>query len=105
MTITIRQRTLENTRTPDRSCIYEAECEVDGRCYAATSRHGAPIELARLLVSARIPDQPVEGVTVGIKGGITYRSLHGMALWTYAEGAGALFAAGALEASARFYRR
>jgi hypothetical protein len=55
----MRQRPLENTRTPERSSIFEAECEIDGRRYSARSRHGAPNELARVLVSAGLPDQPV----------------------------------------------
>ena len=47
---------LENTRTAERSCSYEAECEVDGQRYSARSRHGAPNKLALLLVSAAVPD-------------------------------------------------
>jgi hypothetical protein len=86
--ITMRQRPLENTRTPERSSIFEAECEVDGRHYSARSRHGAPNELARLLVSAGVADQPVEVHHVGIKGCLSWRSLHEMALWTFAEGPG-----------------
>jgi hypothetical protein len=86
--ITMRQRPLETTRTADRSSVYEAECEVDGQCYSARSRNGAPNELARLLVAAGIPDQPVESHHAGIRGWITYRSLHQMARWTYEEGRG-----------------
>jgi hypothetical protein len=85
--ITMRQRPLENTRTPDRSCVYEAECEVDGRCYSTRSRHGAPNELARVLVSAGIPDQSVEVRHTDIKGCLCWRSLNEMARWTYAESA------------------
>jgi hypothetical protein len=84
--ITMRQRPLETTRTADRSSVYEAECEVDGQCYSARSRNGAPNELARVLVAAGIPDQPVESHHAGIKGWITYRSLHQMARWSYREG-------------------
>jgi hypothetical protein len=86
--ITMRQRPLENTRTPERSSIFEAECEVDGRRYSARSRHGAPNELARLLVSAGVADQPVEVRHAGIKGCLSWRSLHEMARWTYEESAG-----------------
>ena len=86
--ITMRQRPLENTRTPQRSSIFEAECEVDGRRYSDRSRHGAPNELARLLVSAGVPDQPVEVRHAGIKGCLSWRSLHEMARWTYEESAG-----------------
>ena len=79
------QRPLEDTRKPERSCVYEAECEVDGRRYSARSRHGAPCELARVLVSAGVPDQPVEVRQIGIKGCTTRRSLHELARWTYVE--------------------
>jgi hypothetical protein len=69
--ITMRQRPLENTRTPERSSFFEAECEVDGRRYAARSRRGAPNELAGVLVSAGVADQPVEVRHAGIKGCIS----------------------------------
>jgi hypothetical protein len=83
----MRQWPLESNRTPEKSCVFEAECEVDGRRYSARSRHGAPNELARALVSAGIADQPVEVRHVGIKGCISYRSLHELSLWTYQESA------------------
>jgi hypothetical protein len=86
--ITMRQRPLENTRTPERSSIFEAECEVDGQRYSARSRHGAPNELARLLVSAGVTDQPVEVRHAGIKGCLSWRSLHELGGWTYEESAG-----------------
>jgi hypothetical protein len=85
--ITMLQSPLENTRTLERASLYEAECEVDGRRYSARSRHGAPNELARVLVAAGAADQPVEVRQVGIKGCISYRSLHELALWTYEESA------------------
>jgi hypothetical protein len=83
----MRQWPLESTRTPEKSCFYEAECNVDGWRYSARSRHGAPNELARVLVSAGVADQPVEVRQVGIKGYISYRSLHEMARWIYQESA------------------
>jgi hypothetical protein len=70
------QRPLADNRTPERSCLYEAEGEVDGRRYSARSRHGAPNELARALVLAGVSDRPVEVCQAGVKGGLTYRSLH-----------------------------
>lgn len=85
--ITMRQRPLEHTRTPERSSVFEAECEVGDQRYSARSRHGAPNELARLLVSAGVPDQPVEVRQIGIKGCLSWRSLHEMARWTYEESA------------------
>ena len=78
---------LENTRTPERSCFYAAECEVDGQHYSARSRRGAANELARVLVCGGVPDQPVEIRQVGLKGRISYRSLHELARWTYEESA------------------
>jgi hypothetical protein len=81
------QRPLEHTQTPQRSCVYEAECEVDGRLYSARSRHGAASELARMLVPAGVADQPVEVRQVGIKGWMSHRSLHKLARWTYQESA------------------
>lgn len=85
--IRILQWPLESTRTPGRSCLYEVECEVDGRRYSARSRHEAPNELARVLVSAGVPDQPVEVRQVGIRGYLSWRSLHEMAPWSYEESA------------------
>jgi hypothetical protein len=76
--IRMRQWLLEGTWTPEKSCDFEAECEVDGRRYSAKSRHGAPNELARLLVSFGIADRPVEVKHAGIKGCITY---HSFARW------------------------
>ena len=85
--IVMLQRPLEETRTPERSCVYEAECEFDGRRNSARSRHGAANELARVLVSAGVPDQPPEIRQAGIKGCITWHSLHELARWTYHESA------------------
>jgi hypothetical protein len=73
------ERPLENSRTPERSCLYDAECEVGGQHYSARSRHGAANELARVLVCGGVPDQPVEIRQVGLKGCISYRSLHELA--------------------------
>ena len=83
--IKMRQWPLEGTRTSGKSCIFEAECEVDGQRYSARSRHGAPNELARVLVSAGVADQPVEVRQVGVKGYISYCALHELARWTYQE--------------------
>lgn len=90
--LTIAQRPLEATRTPERSCSWLAECEVAGGRFEVRSWRSAPAELARLLVAAGIPDQAVE-----IRGGVAslppdtvtlrFRSLHVMAKWTYEESA------------------
>ena len=85
--ILISQLPLEDPRTRQRSYIYEAECQVNGRRYSASARHGAPNELARVLISAGVADQPVNVRQVGIQGCISYRSLHKLARWTYQESA------------------
>jgi hypothetical protein len=51
----------EATRTPNSACIWVAEATIDGRRYAARSRHGAANELARQLVAARLADRPLSG--------------------------------------------
>jgi hypothetical protein len=78
---------LEDARTPEKSCVFEAECEVDGWGYSATSRHEAPNELAHLLVSTGVVDRPVEVRHAGIKGYATYGSLYEMARSIYQESA------------------
>ena len=62
---------------------------VDGQRYSARSRYGTSNQLARLLVAAGVADQPVEIRQVGIKGCISYRSLHELWLWAYQETASA----------------
>ena len=57
--IQIRQRLVPRSRTSTGS-LWQAETEIDGKTYSATSRHGAPQALARVLIDAGIPDQPVE---------------------------------------------
>lgn len=57
---------------------------IDG--YSARSRSGASFALARTLVDAGLPDQPVRVTQAGIAGYVTYRSLHRMAGLTIAEG-------------------
>jgi hypothetical protein len=96
--IKIRQRPIPRSRTQTGS-RWEASTEVDGKLYSAVSRHGAPQALARALVAAGIPDQPVEvrsevcisdnGAeirTEQLQGRISYRSLHAMAEATFEEG-------------------
>jgi len=56
---------------------------------ASTIRLGHVTEqrtkLARVLVCGGVPDQPVQIRQVGLKGYISYRSLHELARWTYEE--------------------
>lgn len=79
-----RQRPDEQHRT-NRGCPWVATCEIAGTSYAARSRSGAPYALARILVAAGIPDQPMSLVTQGLKGEMRFRSIHRMAGWTVAE--------------------
>jgi hypothetical protein len=76
---------LEETRTAAKGCAYMAACEIDGIPYSARSRHGAPNELARVLLAAGIPDQPMAVTHRGLKGEMTCRSFHEAARWTYEE--------------------
>ena len=88
--ITIIQQPLQETRTPENSCLWLAECMVGGRHFEARSRRGAPAELARTLVAAGVPDQAVvvDAVVGGHlrRGALTYRSLRRLAGWTWTEG-------------------
>jgi hypothetical protein len=96
--IHIRQRIVERSRTHT-SSRWEATAEIGGKTYSATSRHGAPQALARVLVAAGIVEQPVEvrsevcvfdnGAeirTEELRGCIRNRSLHAMAEATFQEG-------------------
>ena len=96
--IHLRQRIVPRSRTHT-GALWEAATEFDGNAYSAASRHGAPQALARVLVAAGVPDQPVEvhsevclfddGRTIRteeLKGGIRCSSLHAMAGRTFNEG-------------------
>lgn len=76
---------LEETRTPNNSCRYVAECVVGGVTYSARSRRGASNELCRALVAAGVPDGPMRVQERGHKGPFTYDSFHAAAQWTYEE--------------------
>jgi hypothetical protein len=83
---------LEGTRTPNGVCYWVAETTLqDERFFSVRSRHGALNGLARQLVAAGIPDQPMEACDrrSGLKT-LTYRSFHAAAKWTYREGAATL---------------
>ena len=84
--IIVRQRPLETTRTPNRSCYWLAECEIRGRRYEARSRHGAPNELARQLLAEGVDgDRPMH-VLFGEKVARRWCSVAEPARWTYSEG-------------------
>jgi hypothetical protein len=84
--VTIRQYPLEDSRTSENSCAWIAETEIAGQRFEAKSRRGAPQELARALVAAGVPDQPVRIEHAGLRGHMAYPSLHRMAGVTYVEG-------------------
>jgi hypothetical protein len=86
----MRQRPLPETRTSENSCEWAASAEVGGVVYLARSRRGAPFELARALVSAAIPDQAVSVEAAGVRGAMTYPSLHRMATRTLTDGVSTL---------------
>jgi hypothetical protein len=82
----MRQRPLPETRTPDNSCAWLAETEIDRQLFEAKSRRGATNALARALVAAGVPDQPVSVTHQGLRGEMRYPSLHQMAGVTNVEG-------------------
>jgi hypothetical protein len=69
--IRVHCRPLEETRGPNSSCEWLAECEVDGRRFAVRSRHGVVYELARMLVTARIDDRPLSVTFAGVASPMT----------------------------------
>jgi ferredoxin len=87
--IEIRQHVVPQSRTSTGS-LWEASTEIDRKTYSASSRHGAPQALARVLVAAGIPDQPVEVRSEERPGCIRYRSLYEMTKWTFTEGTSTL---------------
>ena len=64
--IHLRQRIVPRSRTHT-GALWEAATEFDGNVYSAASRHGAPQALARVLVAAGVPDQPVEVPLRGLR--------------------------------------
>lgn len=86
--IEIRLRRDEDApRSPTKGSAWIAESTIDGQVYAARSRNGASYELARQLVAAGVPDQPVRLAEYGASGWSTCRSLHAYATRTIAESA------------------
>jgi hypothetical protein len=83
-------RPLPETRTQNSAAAWTAECEVDGRRFEAKSRHGAPNELARHLIAAGLPHEPLEIHYEGLAGVMRFPSFHALAGWTYSEGSATL---------------
>jgi hypothetical protein len=63
-----------------------ADAEWNGVLYTAQTAHGACAELARKLVDAGCPDQPVEVYLRGGTRSMSCKSLHGLAKTTLTEG-------------------
>ena len=84
--LVFHQRIDPDSRT-GRGSAWVAETIVGGIAHSARSRSGAPFSLARQLIAAGVPDQPVQVYTDGIAGCITYRSLAQMAGLTIGESA------------------
>jgi hypothetical protein len=84
--IVVRVRPLEETRTPNSSCIWLGECDVDGRRSEARSRHGAANALARELVAAGVADRPLEVHFDGRAGCLRWGTFAAAAKRTYTEG-------------------
>jgi len=76
-----------NDATPENSCSWIAECEIEGVHYEARSRRGAPHELARVLVAAGIADDVLRVRSLGLRGWADYRSFHAAARRTIKENA------------------
>jgi hypothetical protein len=72
--LAVHCRPLEETRGPNSSCQWLAECDVDGRRFAPRSRQGAVYELARMLVAAGIEDRPLCVTFAGVAGPMTWGS-------------------------------
>ena len=86
LAIVVRVRPLEETRTPNSGCIWLAECEVEGRRFEASSRHGAANALARELVGAGFADCPLEIHFDGHAGCLRWGSIAAAGRRTYTEG-------------------
>ncbi len=93
----ICQSMVPNSRRSNAATKWHAACEINGHEYFVESREGAPFELARKLVAAGIPDQPVEVVALceplsddintkenRVEIWVSYESLHQMATLTQA---------------------
>ena len=85
MSIVMMCRADEGSLTEKSACSWIAEAAVDNRTITASSRHGAAYALARKLVAAEVPDQPVSVMFANLSGEMTYPSLHAMAHRTIAE--------------------
>jgi hypothetical protein len=80
--ITISLSMAPNSQTKERPTKWVAQCTVDGKSFAATSRMNPCSDLARALVAANIPDQPVQRWNEKLNHwALRWKSLHTMAQW------------------------
>ena len=77
---------LEDTRTPNDSCQWQATAAVNGKTYRTTSRRGPTEKLARMMLADGVADQPLQTMHRAIPA-LKYRSMAAMADFTYAESA------------------
>ena len=84
--ITIYQTADEPSRSADRPCYYDATCTAKGWAFTARARYGACHAVARQLVAAGFPDEPVTVVQAPHGWELRYPSLHRLSLRTIAEG-------------------
>jgi hypothetical protein len=87
MTVTVHQRSSEETLSSGKSCKWVAEAIVNGRTYTATSRMAPANDIARQLVADNVPDAPMHVYTEGLKGCLVWRSFHKAAERTIEENA------------------
>src|SRR5437763_1050838 len=87
MTITVYQRPQPGSATPDRPAYWVGEAIHDGKTYECISRYSPAGDIARVLIAAGVPDQPLEIVTAGIRGALVWPSMYRAAGVSYAEGA------------------
>jgi hypothetical protein len=86
ISITLRHDS-NGARSQSRGSAWIAETSIDGSPYQARSHSSTPCALARKLVDAGIPDQPVRATQPGLAGHIEWRSLHTLATRTISESA------------------
>jgi len=85
MTITVHQRPLKATRSPNKSSKWVAEAIISGRTYTAISRVAPANDIARQLVADGVLDAPMQVYTEGLKGCMVWRSFHKAAGYTVEE--------------------
>lgn len=83
--VAVTMTEVPGSATPNNSSKFRAVVEVDGIEFAAISRRGASCALARKLVAAGVPDQPMQVHDANGRLLFQWPSLHQAAGLTYAE--------------------